>query len=67
MLEEIDTLVASAYPTCVGGQAVERHGHALQPRHMSVLSGPQAVRIGAQAAHTYASAMSGKSPSLSLS
>lgn len=52
VLEDIDTLVASAYPTCVGGQAVERYGHALQPRHMSLLSAPQAAR-------TYARAMAG--------
>jgi MerR family transcriptional regulator, light-induced transcriptional regulator len=44
ILEEIDTLVASAYPTYVGGQAVERYGHALQPRHISLLSTPQATR-----------------------
>jgi len=52
VLEEIDTLVASAYPTCAGGQAVERHGHALHPRHMSLLSASQAAR-------TYAPAMVG--------
>jgi len=43
-LEAIDTLVASTYSTCVGGQAVERYGHALQPRHMSLISSPQAAR-----------------------
>lgn len=52
VLEDIDTLVASTYPTCVGGQAVERYGHALQPRHMALLSTPQA-------AHTYARALIG--------
>lgn len=52
VLADIDTLVASTYPTCVGGQAVERYGHALQPRHMALLSTPQA-------AHTYARAMVG--------
>ena len=52
VLEEIDTLVASAYPTCAGGQAVERYGQALQPRHMSLLSAPQAAR-------TYACATTG--------
>jgi len=48
VLEEVDTLVASAYPTCAGGQAVERYGHALQPRHMSLLSAPQAARTYAR-------------------
>ena len=48
VLEEIDTLVASAYPTCVGGQAVERYSHTLQPRHMSLLSAPQAARTYAR-------------------
>ena len=48
VLEEIDTLVASAYPTCVGGQAVERYAQALQPRHMSLLSAPQAARTYAR-------------------
>src|SRR5262245_36912113 len=48
VLEEIDTLVAGAYPTCAGGQAVERYGHTLRPRHMSLLSAPQAVRTYAR-------------------
>jgi cobalamin-dependent methionine synthase I len=48
VLEEIDTLVASAYPTCVGGQAVERYAPTLQPRHMSLLSAPQAARTYAR-------------------
>jgi len=54
VLEDIDMLVASAYPTCVGGQAVERYGHVLQPRHMALLS-------ALQAAQTYARAMVGPS------
>lgn len=44
-LEELDTLVASIYPTCVGGQAVERYAHALQPRYLSLLSAPPAARL----------------------
>jgi hypothetical protein len=38
VLGEIDAVVASAYPTCAGGQAIARYGHALQPRHISLLS-----------------------------
>jgi len=39
VLEDIDTLVASTFPTWVGGQAVTRYGHALQPRYLALLSG----------------------------
>ena len=47
VLQDLDTRVASTYPTCVGGQAVERYGHALPARHLSLLS-------ALPAAHAYA-------------
>jgi methanogenic corrinoid protein MtbC1 len=34
ILQEIDACLAPAYPTCVGGQAVERAQPWLQPRHV---------------------------------
>lgn len=42
-LAELDTLVARTYPTCVGGQAIERYADALRPRHLSLRTVPPAA------------------------
>lgn len=44
LLQQIDTIIAPTYPTCIGGQAIETLQCLLQPRHLSCFDSPQAAR-----------------------
>jgi methanogenic corrinoid protein MtbC1 len=38
VVQEIDACIASTYPTCIGGQAIERDHQRLQPRYATLCS-----------------------------
>lgn len=44
MLQNIDTQVASAYPTSIGGQAIQRYQHLLQLQHAQLCPSLETLR-----------------------